>query len=423
MTFAAYRRIFGNRSFRRFWLGFTGSVLGDGMTRVALIWFVYAATGSARAVGWLLLCYTGPVVVGGLLAGVLLDRFDRRRVMLADNIIRGLAVATVPLLAAIGRLALWHVYLVAASYGLLMMLSLAGGPSLIPALVPEEQLPTANALEMLSFTLGGVAGPPLAGLLIPLFSAPNIVLIDALSYAAFALALARINLAVPPVVHGTRLAQAPGLGQAVRLLLGNPVLLATTTMFMAFNIGGGFLAVWLPILADRTLGGGPSLYGALLGVLAAGEAAGALLAGALALPLTLGVAICLAQLLSGAALLVLLPIRTVWGVALGLALFGAASAPLTVWAQTLRMHIIPERLRGRTFALLRTIMQGGGPVGGALGGLLVPALGIPAMIVLSALVAGTPGLLGLFSRDLRRADRQRAMTGDASASAAVLAEE
>jgi MFS family permease len=423
MTFAAYRAILAHGSFRRFWLGFTGSVLGDGMTRVALTWFVYAATGSARAVGWLLLCYTGPVIVGGLLAGALLDRYDRRRVMIADNVIRGAAVAAVPLLAATGRLALWHVYVVAASYGLLMMLSLAGGPSLIPALVQEEQLPTANAMEMLSFTLGGVAGPPLAGLLIPIFGAPNIVIVDALSYAAFALALARIRLAIPPVAHPTGSAQAPGLGQAVRLLLGNQVLLATTMMFMAFNIGGGFLAVWLPVLADRILGGGAGLYGVFLGILAAGEAVGALLAGGVALPLTLGVAICLAQALSGAALLMLLPLRTVWGVALGLALFGASSAPLTVWAQTLRMHIIPERLRGRTFALLRTIMQGGAPVGGALGGLLVPALGIPAMIALSALVAGAPGLLGLFSRELRRADRRRVAASDTTSPAIVLAEE
>src|SRR5438067_4484042 len=193
-----YRQIFRQGSFRRFWLGFTFSVLGDAMTRVALTWYVYEATRSARAVGWLMLCYTGPIVVGGLLAGVLLDRFGRRNVMLADNVVRGAAVATLPLLAALGRLALWHVYAVAAIYGLLMMISLAGGPSLVPALVGGDQLATANALEMLSFTLGGVVGPPLAGLLIPAVGAPNVVLVDAVSYAAFALALATVRPAGGP---------------------------------------------------------------------------------------------------------------------------------------------------------------------------------------------------------------------------------
>jgi MFS family permease len=416
MTFARYRQIFRERPFRRFWLGFTFSVLGDGMTHVALTWFVYERTRSAEALGWLMLCYTGPLVVGGLLAGALLDRFGRRRVMLVDNVARGIAVAIVPLLAAVGQLALWHIYAVAAVYGLLMMISLAGAPALIPSLVRDEQLATANALEMLSFTLGGVVGPPLAGLLIGVVGAPNVVLVDALSYGAFALALATIRSPGEGTEAdqqvGGRGARGFGLGQAVRLLLGNRILLATTLMFLVYNIGNGALAVWLPILADQTLGGGSGLYGALLGCMAAGEVISALLAGGLALSLSLGALICLSQFLSGVALLVVLATRNVWGAALGLALFGLFSSPLTIWAQTLRMRIIPERLRGRTFALLRTLMQGGRPLGSAIAGPLLPVLGVPAMIALSALLAGAPGLAGYGVAELRVTGSPREEGGD-----------
>src|SRR5262249_29762290 len=136
------------------------------------------------------------------------------------------------------------------------------------------------------------------------------------------------------------------LGHAVQLLLKNKVLFATTFMFMAFNIGGGFYSVWLPILSDQTLGGGSRLYGILLGVLASGEVVGSLLAGGRTFRRSLGALICLAQALSGAALGIILIGPSVWSAALGLALFGAFSAPLTIWAQTLRMQIIPERLRG-----------------------------------------------------------------------------
>ena len=413
VTFARYREVFRNAAFRRFWLGFSFSVLGDGITRVALVWFVYAETESARAVGWLLLFYTGPIVIGGLAAGMLLDRFDRRLVMLADNAIRGLVLALVPLLHLLDRLEVWHVYAVAAVYGLLMMISLAGGPALVPSLVPDEQLPAANALEMLSFTAGGVIGPPLAGLLIAAIGAPYVVLIDVLSYAAFAVALARVPPISSPVTESTigstpdrpRLGHAVRLllGNPVRLLLGNPVLLATTAMFLVFNIGGGMLAVWLPVLSAETLGGGAALYGVLLGVMAAGEVIASILAGAVTPPLPLGTLICLAQAASGASLLILLGSEIVW-VALGLLLYGACSAPLTIWAQTLRMRVIPERLRGRAFALLRTLMQSGGPLGGALGGLLLPALGITAMIAASAVVVGVPGMAGLRVRALREAD-------------------
>jgi MFS family permease len=379
-------------------------VLGDALGRVALTWYVYEETDSARALGWLMLCYTGPILVGGLAAGALLDRFDRRRVIMVDNLVRGGVMALIPLLYALDRLALWHVYLAAVVYGALMMVSLAGGPALIPSLVPSERLAAANALEMLSFTLGGVIGPPLAGLLLARIAAPHVVLLDALSYAGFALALAAIRTPSSAREEATDAiaGRRSGLGDAVRLLVRDPVLRATTFMFMAFNVGNGMMAVWLPILTDRELGGGAGLYGALLGLIAGGEVAGALVAGGLVLPLTLGASICLAQALSGAALLLFLA-PTAWLAGLGALLFGACSAPLTVWAQTLRMAIIPARLRGRTFALLRTIMQGGNPIGGALGGLLLPGLGLAAMIALSALVVGLPGALGSRVRDLRAA--------------------
>ena len=88
---------------------------------------------------------------------------------------------------------------------------------------------------------------------------------------------------------------------------------------------------------------------------------------------------------------------------IGLFLLGFFSAPLTIWAQTLRMQVIPSDLRGRTFALLRTLMQGATPLGGALAGFLLPALGIPVMVLVSALVIGLPGIVGLQVSELRSA--------------------
>jgi MFS family permease len=403
MTFESYRQILQHRPFRLFWIGFTFSVLGDAITHVALTWFVYETTRSAEALGWLMLCYTGPVVVGGLLAGWLLDRFDRRKVILVDNVIRGTGVALIPLLFAYGQLALWHIYAVAALYGLLMMISLAGGPALIPTLVRREQLATANALEMLSFTLGGVIGPIVAGLLIAAIGAPNVVIIDAVSYFTFALLLAGLGNVGKRQEHSSPDRAVYHLGHAVQLLLKNKILLATTCMFMAFNIGSGLYSVWLPILSDQGLGGGARLYGVLLGALACGEVAGAVLAGSRTFRLPLGMLICLAQALAGVALGLVLLGPSVWSAGLGLALCGGFSAPLTVWAQTLRMQIIPDRLRGRMFALLRTLMQSGNPIGGAIAGLMLPILGMTALIALSALVIGIPGLVGYRVGELRRA--------------------
>jgi MFS family permease len=122
--------------------------------------------------------------------------------------------------------------------------------------------------------------------------------------------------------------------------------------------------------------------------------------------LPLGTLICLAQGLSGAAVALVLAGPTLVTALTALVLFGAFSAPLTIWAQTLRMEIIPERMRGRTFALLRLLMQSGGPLGGSAAGLLLPGLGLPAMVALSALVIGLPGLLGYRLQALRAADQR-----------------
>jgi MFS family permease len=167
----------------------------------------------------------------------------------------------------------------------------------------------------------------------------------------------------------------------------------------------GLMLVWLPIYADRVLGGGAELYGILLGFIAAGEVISSILAGGLIFSLSLGVLICLAQFSAGVSLSLLLLRQTTGWTLLSLTLFGLFSAPLTIWAQTLRMQIIPETLRGRTFALLRTLMQSTNPVGGIIAGFLLPVVGIPAMISLSVVLIGAPGLLGYRVRGLRLGDK------------------
>lgn len=397
---APLRILATNAPFRRFWLGFTLSVLGDSFTRVAFTWFVYETTKSAAAVGLLMVFYTGPLIVGGFLAGWALDRFDRRVVMIADNVVRGLAIAIVPLLYLLGYLALWHVYLAAAVYGLLMMVALAGAPSLIPALVRPDELNAANGLESLSYTVGGVIGPALAGLLIAAVGAPLVVVIDVVSY--FALAAVIATLPAPEMKsHGE--GQSTGFGPVFRLLLASPVLLSTTLMFATFNIGLGFMNVWLPILSDRTLGGGAELFGLLLAAMALGETVSSLLAGSSGSG-RLGRRICWAQTLSGLSVGLLFLFPTIPVAVAGMMLLGFASAPMTIWAQTLRMRIIPPAQHGRAFAMLRLIMSAGAPVGSAIAGFVLPVAGIAAAIAASAAAIGIPGIAGLGIKGLRRAE-------------------
>jgi MFS family permease len=416
----SYALLFAIPSYRRFWAGFALSSLGDAMARVALTWYVLEQTDSARAVGYLALAYTAPILLGGLVAGMLLDRFDRRKVMALDNLVRGLAMAVVPLLHFLGMLEIWHVYVAAGVFGSLMMISLAGGPALIPSIIPRGQLTAANAFETLGFTVAGVVGPPVAGLLIASIGAPNVLILDAASYFIYALALAGVRyIEDQGAADGVPAAGSRGrasLADAIRLLRGNRVLLTTTLMYMAVNVGLGAAFVWMPIYVERTLGGGAGLYGLLLGAIAAGETVSSLFSVSFNRWLPLGTLICLAGVLAGLAYLPLLAGVTALSI-VSMALFGALTAPLTIWAQTLRMEIIPAAMRGRTFALLRMMMQGSQPMGGALGGFLLPVVGAGAMICLSAVMLSGASLLASRVRELRVAGPSPASASAAAAPA------
>ena len=396
------RHVLASRSrFGAFWATFSLSVLGDAITHTALIWYVLTETDSSVAVGWLSFWLTAPVIAGGLLAGWLLDRFDRRKIMALDSVIKAGIVASLPVMASMAVLQVWHVYFAAAALGFFMMIPLAGVPSLLVSMVEEEERNAANSLETIGFTFGGVAGPPIAGFLIAFVGPLDALYLDAATYLAFALATVRCRVREKTPAEST--AAGVSLVAAARLIFENPVLLSTTTMYLMFNIGTGALLVVVPVLTGSVLGAGPEAYGVLLACLAVGELAGSVAAGNLRLPVSEGLAICLAAILSGVGVAVAAVGGGMFGVGIGMALYGAFSAPLTIWGQTLRMKIIPRGYHGRCFAIMRTLMQSGGPAGGLSAGFLLPVSGPRIVLASVALLTVLIGAFGLSVPKLRTA--------------------
>jgi MFS family permease len=394
----AYLRMLRNRPFAALWAGSTISSLGDALTWVSLVWIVYSLTGSARDVSLLVVVYTAPVIVGGLVMGPVLDRFDRRRVLIAVNAFLGMAVASVPVLSGAGRLRIWHLEVVAGLYGLLKMANLAGVPSMLPSLVAEEDLNTANAMESISYWVSDVGGPALAGLLIGIVGGANVLIVDAGSYLLFIAFLTKLR--VPDrrsdEAEPAEPAGGTGLRPAVRFVRRSPAILAITIMFMAFNVGEGMLFVLLPVHARTVLGGGAGTYGWLLSTFALAALVGSTLVGAVRWRWTLGRSIALAQALAGLAFIGLVAKPGLLGSMVVLAVAGGLSAPLTIWAQTVRMRLIPAEMRGRVFGLLRTAMQSTPPVGAAVAGWLLGG-GTESRLAVVVLVTfmSVPGLIGL----------------------------
>jgi MFS family permease len=421
-----YRHLLAKRDFALLWSGATVSALGDGMSFVALVWLLIERGGTASDVGWLAAVYTAPVVVGGIAAGVILDRFDPRRVIAADNVIRGITVASVPIASALGVLTTTQLFVVAAVYGLLFMTSVAGIPTMIPRVVDPEDLVTANAMESISYGIAGLVGPALAGLVILLIGAPAVLALDAVTYAVFVVCLlamrggretreagmareadATAGESAEGVASGAASAAVGetggGVGPAVRFILGAPAIVATTVMYMCLNISSGIAIVVIPIYAVTVLGGDSTTFGLMLSALTAGELIGLLAVGAIDWRWPLGRSIAAAAFLSGLILSLWLLEPPLPLLLLILAGSGLVESSLTPWAQTIRMRLIPPGLRGRVFALLRTLMQSTRPLGSILAGLLLAGGNLtPALAAIGLLVA-VPGAIGLFIPALSRA--------------------
>jgi MFS family permease len=416
-----YLKLLRQRDYALLWGGATVSALGDGMSFVALVWLIIERGGTAADVGWLSAIYTAPVIVGGLAAGIVLDRFDRRRVIAADNVIRGLAIASVPIADALGILSTTQLFVVAAIYGLLFMTSIAGLPSLLPALVADEDLNTANAMESITYGIAGLIGPALAGVVIAVVGATAVLAIDAVTYAIFVVCLLLIREGGPAPVQQTAgegsIPEPGGLGvietseirpdgrgirPAVRFVLGAPAIIATTLMYMCLNVSSGISLVFVPIYARDVLAGGPTTYGLILSGLTAGELAGLIVIGAMRWRWPLGRSIAAAAFISGLILSLMLLRPGLAGTIAILAASGFTESSLTPWAQTIRMRLIPAHLRGRVFALLRTLMQSTRPIGSIIGGVLLASGDLTPAILVIALLVAIPGAIGLVSPALGR---------------------
>jgi MFS family permease len=402
-----YLSLLRQRDFALLWGGATISALGDGMSFVALLWLLIERGGSPTDVGLLAAVHTAPVIIGGIATGPILDAFDPRRVLAADNALRGIAIASVPIASAMGALTTTHLFVVAAVYGLLFMTSAAGIPSLITRLVKGEELVTANAMESLTFSLSGLIGPGVAGLLIALVGAPFVLAIDALTYFVFVgclLAMRRGGRGeAPEIEHGTDATTASkGLGPAVRFILGSAPIVAITLFYMSVNVAGGIVTVVIPLYVRDVLLGGPATFGLLLSVLNAGDLLGLLVVGAMTWRWPLGRSIAWALLTSGLVILLWLLQPQVAVLCAILFVWGALSSSLTPWAQTIRMRLIPPEMRGRVFALLRTAMQSTRPIGAIAGGVLVGRGDLTIAILAVGLLFLIPGLIGVWLPALGR---------------------
>lgn len=389
--------------FRRVWAGATVSAAGDSAGWVALVALALGPVPASLPL--LVVLYTAPVAIGGLVAGWALDRYDRRKLMIGDSLLRGAAFASIPAALLFGQLGAGQLYAVAVVYGLLRIVGLAGFPTLIPSLVPADQIDQANALEGITYGLASLVGAGLAGLVVASVGPGPVVTFDAISYLVMALSLWSVHaLSAPARRPGPRRGREAGAGfrMIVRLALTNTVLRNTTIMFALFNVGDGALLVFLPHRALQ-LGLGSGGYGYLVAATTGGELLAGLFLSRRTWRAPLLASIIVAQI-TAALFAGLLAIQSTVVTVAALVAVGMCASPMTAWAQSLRMRLAPPDAHGRLFALLRTTMQATPPAGAAVAaltlghGTLVTVVAVAVTMGLPAVVLA-PDLLSAARRD------------------------
>ncbi|MFD0200891.1 MULTISPECIES: MFS transporter [Saccharothrix] len=375
MTTAEATSVWRNRDFRLVWTGQALSEFGNGVSQLAYPLLVLAITGSPAAAGALAAVRALPYLLLGLVAGALVDRWDRKRTMITCDLLRALNVVTIPIALLLGALTPAHVFVVGFLGGVLYVFFSAAEGAVLPNVVREEQLTTAVSAQETAQSACGVVAGPIGGALLQ-FSRGLPFLVDALSFLASALCLSFVRgrfrdeaVAEPKPRRSLRADVAEG----VRWLWEHSALrlIAITAAGLQVAISGVALVA---IVVARDSDASPAVIGVLFSALGIGGVIGALLAPRLKRALGLG-GLLLSVLWLQGALWVLLAFSTslvMIGVVLGL--FTVSMPCFGIAALTFQLEVTPDALRGRVGTAFSLLIWTATPVGGAAVGLLLDAV-------------------------------------------------
>jgi len=263
-----------SRDFGFLFAGQTISQIGDGLNRVALLWFVYELTGSALKTTTIGLLQTLPPLIFGPLIGVFLDRWPKKRAMIWVDLVRTLMVALIPVLYTLQFLTLERLYLLVF---LTAIFSTVFGPALasaVPLIVPRSQLTGANALIQTTTTIGILVGPAVSGLGIAMIGAQNVLYVNAATFFVSVLCLLPIRIREIRLVPDCPAKQASVLCELLAgfrfVFLQHHTVFALMIMTALYTVGTSAFVFLLPPVAKQILHIGPTELGWLWSAMGVG---------------------------------------------------------------------------------------------------------------------------------------------------------
>jgi MFS family permease len=377
-------------AYRRLWLAGVVTVVGSQLSVVAVPTQIYQLTGSSAYVGLTGLFGLVPLVVFGLWGGAIADVMDRRLLLLLSG--GGIALSSLALwvTAASGMGGVWSVLVLFAVQTALLAINQPTRNAVIPRLLPPGQLPAANALNMTVQQVGAIAGPLLAGVLIPVVGLPTLYLVDAIALLATLWATWRLP-ALPPESAASRRAGARQVIEGFRYVALHKVLLVSFLIDVV-AMGFGMPRVVFPEMAHTVFGdpiaGGPAL-GLLFAAIPIGMVVAGLFSGWLTRVRRQGVAVTFAVCTWGVGIALFGLSGSLWLAVLFLALAGAGDMVSSAFRNSMLQTVATDEMRGRMQGVFTVVVVGGprladlwhGPAADAIGPSAAAAVGGFAVIV------------------------------------------
>ncbi|NUQ21453.1 MAG: MFS transporter [Gemmatimonadaceae bacterium] len=383
-------RAFASRNYRLFFSGQSVSLIGTWITRIATSWLVYRLTHSALLLGLVGFCGQIPTLLLSPLAGVLVDRWDRHRILVWTQVLSALQSLALAILAFSGTITVAWVLVLQVVQGIINAFDTPARQAFVVQMVEDRaDLPNAIALNSTMVNGSRIIGPSIGGIVIAAFGEGWCFMIDAISYVAVIASLLAMR-----VERGERRPGRGAMGAEMRagfeyVTRFAPVRSALLLLALVSTMGMPY-TVLMPMYASQTLHGGPNTLGFLMTASGLGAVAGTLYLASRRTVLGLGRAMAVATLAFGAGLIAFSFARTLWVALAVLPIVGAGFMIEMASTNTVLQTIVTEELRGRVMAFYTMAFLGTAPLGSLLAGVVAERIGASPTILLGgiACVAG-----------------------------------
>jgi MFS family permease len=396
-------RALQHRNYRLFFSGQTVSLVGTWITRIATSWLVYRLTGSVFLLGIVGFFGQIPTLVLAPFAGVLVDRWDRHRILLITQFLSMLQSVGLAVLTFSGVITVTDILILQVAQGIINAFDTPARQAFVVEMVEDRShLSNAIALNSSMVTASRVVGPSIGGVLIAAFGEGWCFTVDAISYVAVIASLLAMRLEKRPVrVSETRMLQE--LRAGFRYVTHfTPVRDSLLLLALVATMGMPY-TVLMPAIAATVLHGGPHTLGFLMTAAGAGALAGAVYLASRTSVLGLGRAIVVATVTFGAALVAFSFSRTLWLSLLLLPFVGGGMMVEMAATNTIVQTIVEDEMRGRVMAFYAMAFLGTAPLGSLMAGLVASHIGPMRTIMIGGVACIIGGVIFAFRLPVLRA--------------------